>query len=70
MTIQGSAGCLLVLFGVHGGVTQLRLGLLLRGITPKRVTNDGAHPRSLEPGQHSSEEASQRWRAVGDTVSN
>ena len=39
-----------------------------RGITPKYVTNGGAHPRGLAPGLHSSEETSQRWRAVGDTV--
>ena len=40
------------------------------GITPKRVKSGGAHLRSLAPGQHSSGESSQRWRAVGDTVSN
>ena len=39
-----------------------------RRITPKRVTSCGAHLRGLAPGQHSSEEASQRWRVVGDTV--
>ena len=39
-----------------------------RGITPKRVTSGGAHLRGLAPGLHSSEETSQRWRAVGDTV--
>ena len=31
-----------------------------RGITPKRVTSGGAHLRGLAPGQHSSEETSQR----------
>ena len=36
-----------------------------RGITPKRVTSGGAHVPGLAPGQHSSEETSQRWRAVG-----
>ena len=36
--------------------------------TPKRVTSCGAHLRGLAPGQHSSEESSQRWRVVGDTV--
>ena len=36
--------------------------------TPKRVKNGEAHLRGLPPGQHSSEETSQRWRAVGDTV--
>ena len=40
-----------------------------RFITPKRVTSGGIHLRDLTPGQHSSEETSQRWRAVGDTVS-
>ena len=40
-----------------------------RGITPKRVTSGGVHLRGLAPGQHSSEGTSQRWRAVGDTVS-
>ena len=39
-----------------------------RGITPKRVTSSEAHLRGLAPGLHSSEETSQRWRAVGDTV--
>ena len=40
-----------------------------RDITLKRVTSGGAHLRSLAPLQHSSEETSQRWLAVGDTVS-
>ena len=40
----------------------------IRGITPKRVTSGGAHLRGLAPGLHSSEETSQRWRAVGDAV--
>ena len=39
-----------------------------RRITPKRVTSCGAHLRGLAPGLHSSEETSQRWRVVGDTV--
>ena len=38
------------------------------GITPKRVTSGGAHLRGIAPGQLSSEETSQRWWAVGDTV--
>ena len=33
------------------------------------VTGSGAYLRSLAPGQHSSEETSQWWRVVGDTVS-
>ena len=40
-----------------------------RGFTPKRVTNGRANLRDLTPVQHSSEETSQRWRAVSDTVS-
>ena len=40
-----------------------------RGITPKRVTSDLVHRRCIAPGQHSSEETLQRWRAVGDTTS-
>ena len=39
-----------------------------RVCTPKRVTSCEAHLRDLAPGQHSSEETSQRWRAVGDTM--
>ena len=39
-----------------------------RRIMPKRVTSCGAHLRGLAPGQHSSEETSQRWRVVGDAV--
>ena len=39
-----------------------------RGITPKRATSGGIHLRGLAPGQHSSEETSQRWRAVGNAV--
>ena len=38
-------------------------------ITPKRVTSGGIDLRDLSPGQHSSEQTSQRRRAVGDTVS-
>ena len=37
-------------------------------IPPKRVTSGGAHLCGLAPGQHSSEETSQRWQVVGDTV--
>ena len=40
-----------------------------RGITPKRVTSSGAHLCGLTPGQHSSKETWQRWRAVCDIVS-
>ena len=38
-------------------------------ITPKRVTKGGAHLRGFARGQHSSEETSQRRRAIGDIVS-
>ena len=37
-------------------------------VAPKRVTGGGGHLSGLAPGQHSSEEISQRWRAVGNTV--
>ena len=40
-----------------------------RKIMLKRVTSGGAPLRGLAPGQYSSEETSQRWRAVGDTMS-
>ena len=40
-----------------------------RVITPKRVTSGWAHLRCLAPGQHSSEETSQLWQGVDDTVS-
>ena len=36
----------------------------------KYVTSSRAHVRGLAPGQHSSEETSQRWRAVDATVTN
>ena len=39
-----------------------------RGITPKRATSGEAHLRCFAPGQHSCEETSQRWQAVGHTV--
>ena len=39
-----------------------------RRIMPKRVTSCGAHLRGLALGQNSSEETSQRWRVVGDSV--
>ena len=39
-----------------------------RGSTPKRVRSGGALLRGLAPGEHSSEETSQRWRAAGGTV--
>ena len=60
-----------------GNATRVCISLLNKSnlhyacsrITPKRVTNGGAHLRGLAPGQHSSEETSQRWRAVGGTLS-
>ena len=42
----------------------------IRGITPKRVTNGGAHLRGLALGQHRSKETWQWWRAVVYTASN
>ena len=41
-----------------------------RGTTSKRITSGGAYLCGLGPEQHSSEETSQQWRAVGDMVSN
>ena len=38
-------------------------------MAPKRVTSGGANLRGLAPGQHSSEETSQRRRTVGGTAS-
>ena len=40
-----------------------------RHITQKRETSSGGHLRGLAPGQHSSEQTPQRWRAASDTVS-
>ena len=40
-----------------------------RGIAPKRVTSGGAHLCGLAPEQSSSEKTSQRWRTVGDALS-
>ena len=48
---------------------QNRIESSLQGTTPTRVTSGGIHTRGLAPGQHSSEETSLRWRAVGDTAS-
>ena len=42
--------------------------LYSRYYTLKRVTSGRAHLRGLTPEQHSSEERSQRWRAVGNTL--
>ena len=43
---------------------------LHRVFMPKRVTSGGAHLRGLAPArQRSFKETSQRWRFVGDTVS-
>ena len=38
-----------------------------RGITPSATSGED-HFRGLAPRQHSSEETSQRWRAVGDSL--
>ena len=42
--------------------------LSARGTAPKRATSSRVHLRGLTPGQHSFEETSQRWQAVGNTV--
>ena len=39
-----------------------------RGILLKRTTSDGVHLRGLASGEHSFEETSQRWQAVGGSV--
>ena len=55
--------------GIQEAQNQIKSNLhYTRRITPKRVTSCGAHLRGLAPGLHSSEETSQRWRVVGDTV--
>ena len=41
---------------------------LFKVITADIVTSGGAHLRGAALGLHSSEQTSQRWRAVGDTV--
>ena len=40
-----------------------------RRITPQHVTIGKTDHRGSAPGQHCSEETSQRWRTVGDTAS-
>ena len=42
--------------------------LLCWKYTPKHVASGEAYLCDLAPGQYSSDETSQRWRAVGDTV--
>ena len=39
------------------------------GVTHKRVTSCGPISAALAPGRHSSEETSQQWRVVGETMS-
>ena len=39
-----------------------------RNVMSKRVANGEDHLRSLAPEQHNSEETSQRWQTVADTV--
>ena len=62
----GSLWSLVVCFGHLKLKSNLHYS---RGITPKRVTSGGPHLRGLGLGQHSSEETSQRWLAVGNSVS-
>ena len=40
------------------------------GVISKRAMSSGIHLRGFAPGQYSSEETSQQWRAVGDTMAN
>ena len=48
---------------LHASINKIKSNFhYTRRITPKRVTSCGAHLRGLAPGQHSSEETSQRWR--------
>ena len=55
----------------HVPISQAKKAILycIGEITPKRVPSGGTQRlRGLAPGQYRSEETSQRWRAVGDTV--
>ena len=45
---------------------SIKKTLIIRAVI-RRVTSGEAHLRGLAPGQHSMEEISQRWRAIGDT---
>ena len=47
----------------------LRSNIHFTHITAKRVTSCGAHLHDLAPGLRSSRKTSQRWREVGDAVS-
>ena len=60
-----AAHCLLLCEGHFKGESSLDY---TRDITPMRVTSGGLHLRGLAPGQHSSEEMSQREQAVSGTV--
>ena len=63
------ARCLRSTLARRTGAIKIKSNLhYTRRNTPKRVTSCGAHLRGLAPGLHSSEETSQRWRVVGDTV--
>ena len=42
--------------------------MVARDSAPNDLISDEFHIRDLAPVRHSSEETSQRWRAVGDTV--
>ena len=69
MSFPGSLGSIMKGSGLEELFAVVKSNLhYTRGITPKRVTSGGAHLRGLAPGLRSSEETSQRWRAVGDTV--
>ena len=49
--------------------SQIFIYSILAVLAPIRVASDGVCVRSLAPGQCNFEETSQRWRAVGDSVS-
>ena len=51
-------------------IRGIRLKRIMLAITLKRITSCEIHHRDLAlERQHSSKETSQRWRTVGDTVS-
>ena len=54
------------------GITLIGIYLLYRYAccsTPNLVASGEIHLRALASGRHSSEELSQRWQAVADTIS-
>ena len=59
---------MLPLFKLLPVFTKLKSSLYSRYYA-EACNSDGAHLRDLVSGRHSFEETSQRWRAVGDAVS-